>query len=254
LGYDYNIIISNYFKQYRLDRGLNDIKGMAKALHQIAYLKNHSITVTDSIWRKRCIRLLEKAIELRRKCGYLYGIPNSLFEIGNVYFLSNNFGEAIIYYEQALHEAKEIGNDLVFGRCYNMKALAIINKAIIELDFAKILLEDSIKIKELNSRNESLGSSYNNYSLLLLRLCSYQKAVEYKFKAIKVHSEGDVVLSLNSVLELLNDLYNMKDAVESIDYELLISIANQNIENITDSTLRHEKSKALDEIIKKINE
>ncbi len=163
------------------------------------------------------IKYLLQARDLAKKINYTNGIIHSYETLGDIYYSSGNYSEAINYFLEAIKIIKESGTDRDLYSTYNRightySALKNFDKFI---EYGNLALDISKKIKK-----KPLEANANyNLALAYRSKFEYDKALEYNAKALKLYEEAESYWGQgrchNAVGDLNEMLGNYKTAFKS---------------------------------------
>lgn len=186
----------------------------------------------------------------------------SLKSIGNIYFLSRKYIDALRYYKKSLKDlsSNSFNSEIIVSSL--LQNIGISYSMLNNNDSALIFLSESVKLKEmyLNISDPVLASGYLNISRLYQLNGELTKALEYIDRAEKIYIEnyseqdpvlapfyfnkGSILINLNDYDESLHyhelalELYKVKfNSSDEIFQELYLNfgVLNSNLGNIIEA-------------------
>ncbi len=124
-----------------------------------------------------------KSLEGYEDIGDKFSTANPLINIGNIYYISNNYDKALEYYLKSLEIYREIKNKI--GIISSLINIGNVYIKLCNYDKASIYIGKSLKLAEEIDAKELITQSYIGFSDLYSTKNNYKKSLEY----YKLYSE-----------------------------------------------------------------
>jgi signal transduction histidine kinase len=155
---------------------------------------------------------------------------NALFDI-SVSYSMNNPPKSIMFANQALGEAKKLGDQALLLESYNILSVAHMSAS--NLDSVISISQNAIQLAIKLKNNVALGKAYNKIAIVNMERGKHKESIDYNFKALKIFEtenilpyQGSILLNIGVSFEKLG-LFD--DAL--INYRKVLTIAEKTNSN-----------------------
>ncbi|HFX17946.1 MAG TPA: tetratricopeptide repeat protein, partial [Flavobacteriales bacterium] len=142
------------------------------------------------------------------------------------YYIKNNPDSALIYNTELLKEIQKTSNQKYLAKYYNNLAVYYLYQS--QFYKAKSAIEHAIIIQQKEDLKNDLADSYKTLAGIYYYLESYNEAITFSFKTLKIYEGNNnnlgVISSLNNIGLLNAELGNFNKAVEN--YRSAINLIN----------------------------
>ncbi|NOZ34638.1 MAG: tetratricopeptide repeat protein [Chlorobi bacterium] len=175
--------------------------------------------------RDSALEMLEKAVEISKKTGYLKGVGKAEIASGNIYYGINDFDTALIHYKGALKAAKTINNAMGMGTSYKNIAAVYLEKK----QYNKTI--KNLKLSEIEYKKTKnlivLSNIYNDFAIIYSKKQETDSVLNFLQKSMqlskKYGTKEDVAVAYNIAAESYRNLKNFK--ISNIYLDSCIAIA-----------------------------
>ncbi|MFK7904763.1 MAG: tetratricopeptide repeat protein [Chitinophagales bacterium] len=127
------------------------------------------------------------ALKISEKIGNLNSTSNLISNIGTIYYMNENPGEALTYYMRAKDLKLQMKVDGGLDLLYNNIASCYINLNQLKKAFA--YLDKALEVSSRTKNKRAISFAYTNYSELHLRGSEYKQALSYAEESIIISKE-----------------------------------------------------------------
>lgn len=161
--------------------------------------------------QQKGIEYLLQARDLSKEINFTQGIIKSHTTLGEIYYASGNYNEAINYFMEAVEilQTSEPGGDLyslytMIGWCYyEQKDFDNLIK------YCELSLETGRTINKKHDKKNLIANAYYNMTLGYRGKFEYDKALNYTFKALKFYEETESYWGIGKCYNAIGDLNEM---------------------------------------------
>lgn len=159
------------------------------------------------------------ALHLADSINFKIGKAHSWNNIGTVYLVKENYGEAMDYYEKALEIYSESGNEAGAANCYNN--IGVLYDYLGNFEMALEQHLHALKIREKLNNKKGIAMSYDNIGIIYNYLGNFEKALEYEQKAAKIIQETGDFKQLAQILNNMGILFfKLKEFNKALQYSM----------------------------------
>ena len=179
-------------------------------------------------WQKNdsTLALMNKAVTLANKTGYLKGLARASLMIGNLYYGMNRYDKALEYYRKTLDAARRISNR--FGMAVAYQNVGICHLYLKNYDKAIENLQKSIEIlHQLPQGKVPLGNAYADMAIIYSRLGNVPKTYEYLKQGMdllkRYGTDEDRAIGYNVSAECMTNLGRYAQSNRYLDSAIAIA-------------------------------
>ena len=179
-------------------------------------------------WQKNdsTLALMNRAVTLADKTGYLKGLGRASLMIGNIYYGMNRYRKALEYYRKTLDAARRINNR--FGMAVAYQNIGICHLYLKDYDKAVENLQKSIELlRQLPRGKVPLGNAYADMAVIYSRMGKPAKTREYLQRAMRLFkkygTDEDRAIGYNVSAECLSNLGRYNESNRYLDSAIAIA-------------------------------
>ena len=179
-------------------------------------------------WQKNdsTLALMNQAVELSTKTGYLKGLARASLIIGNIYYGTNRYHKALEYYRRTLDAAQKIPNQYGIAAAY--QNIGMCQMYLNEYDSAIRNLQKSSAIHSQLPRGKvPLANGYADLAIVYSRLGDVEKTKMYLRKAMalfkKYGRDENKAIGYNVSAECLSNLGRYRESNRYLDSAIAIA-------------------------------
>lgn len=150
---DFEIALRWYEESLNLRRRLNDLQGVASALHQISVLQRFRGRYSES-------RIaLEESMSVRRRISDLRGLGDSLYQLSVHTRNQGEYAQAVTYAQEGIHLRRRIGDSR--GLADDLNNLGICYMLMRDYQQASDAIMESFRLRENSDNQRGMASCQN---------------------------------------------------------------------------------------------
>jgi len=201
------------------------------------------------------LKFVLQAKELVEQSNYPEGLIKVYHNLGNVYYMLDNYQNAINFYQKALKLYSEKNDKIGIATCLNN--IGDVYNYMGENEKALEYMQKSLKLKkEFGSGKKTLARTLNNIGAIYNKLGKYETAFDYLRQALAIRQKmGDKKRTAFTLNEMGNVYQSIADYDKSLKYYLQalkieeeigykrgMAIALNNIGNVYNDLNNYEKA------------
>jgi signal transduction histidine kinase len=154
----------------------------------------------------RALECADELIALAASSSDSVMIVKSLLSKGYILRTTENFNDALVYFQRALNIAKR--NNFHKEAAYILNSLALIYTANDNYDKALEYNYQSLIIREAHGTAHDVAVTLNNLGWLYSKLGSTEEALQFYQRSLKLKTENDITYDLDRLLLNIGGCYN----------------------------------------------
>lgn len=179
---------------------------------------------------RKSLSLGMEALTLATKLDFQKGIASSHNSLGNYYYQTGDYKQAIIHHRASLTIRKKMNDNM--GIAQSLVNLGNANYSEGKLKDATNTYFEGLKYSEL-AKNDGLTSMlYTNIASIFDDLKNFQQSLEYSLKAIsireKINDVGGLAFNYNNISTVYRDSHKYNEAITYLKKAIEASVASGN--------------------------
>ena len=172
------------------------------------------------------LALMNRAVTLADKTGYLKGLGRASLVIGNIYYGINRYGKALDYYKKTLDAAQRISNQ--YGIAVAYQNIGICHLYLGDYDKAIDNIRKSIELfRQMPQGKVPLVNAYADLAILYSRMGKTAKTHEYLQKGMALlkqyGTDKDRAIDYNVSAEYMSNLGRYEESNRYLDSAIAIA-------------------------------
>ncbi|MCK4980352.1 MAG: tetratricopeptide repeat protein, partial [Candidatus Delongbacteria bacterium] len=162
--------------------------------------------------QEKGIEYLLKARDLSKEINYLHGIISSHSTLGDIYYSSGNYNEAINYYMEAVYILKTSEPSIDLYSLYAKIGWSYYEQNDFDnlIKYCELSLEIGKIINNKQGKKNLIAKSFYSMTLGYRGKFEYDKALEYTYKALKIYEETKNYWGIGKCYNAIGDLNEMQ--------------------------------------------